>query len=89
MELEQLRVFLAVAEHESFSAAARALFVSHSTTSRAVAALERELGAALLLREGRTVRLTREGEILSEDARRVLALVEEMKEKVKTVRSEE
>ena len=89
MELEQLRIFLAVAEHRSFSAAARALFVSHSTTSRAVAALERELGAALLLREGRTVRLTREGEILSEDARRVLALVEEMKEKVKTVRSEE
>ena len=54
-----------------------------------MAALERELGAVLLLREGRTVRLTPEGEILSEDARRVLALVEEMKEKLKTERSEE
>ena len=83
MELEQLRVFLAVAEHESFSAAARALFVSHSTTSRAVAALERELGAALLLREGRTVRLTREGEILQAEAKRLLEQVEELKAAVK------
>ena len=83
MELEQLRIFLAVAEHESFSAAARALFVSHSTTSRAVAALERELGAALLLREGRTVRLTREGEILQAEAKRLLEQVEELKAAVK------
>ena len=83
MELEQLRVFLAVAEHRSFSAAARALFVSHSTTSRAVAALERELGAALLLREGRTVRLTREGEIMQAEAKRVLEQVEELKAAIK------
>ena len=83
MELEQLRIFLAVAEHRSFSAAARALFVSHSTTSRAVAALERELGAALLLREGRTVRLTREGEILQAEAKRLLEQVEELKAAVK------
>ena len=83
MELEQLRIFLAVAEHRSFSAAARALFVSHSTTSRAVAALERELGAALLLREGRTVRLTREGEILQAEAKRLLEQVEELKVAVK------
>ena len=83
MELEQLRIFLAVAERESFSAAARALFVSHSTTSRAVAALERELGAALLLREGRTVRLTREGEIMQAEAKRVLEQVEELKAAIK------
>ena len=43
MEPEQLRIFLAVAEQGSFTAAAKALFVSHSTTSRAVAALEHEL----------------------------------------------
>ncbi len=45
MELEQLRIFLAVAETSSFTGAAKRLFVSHSTTSRAVAALEAELGA--------------------------------------------
>ena len=43
MELEHLRMFLAVAECGSFTEAAKRLFVSHSTTSRAVSALEREL----------------------------------------------
>ena len=44
MELEQLRIFCAVAACRSFTRAAKELFVSHSTTSRAVTALERELG---------------------------------------------
>ena len=39
MELEQIKIFLAVAEEKSFSEAARKLYISHSTTSRAVAAL--------------------------------------------------
>ena len=41
MELEQLRIFCAVAACRSFTRAAKELFVSHSTTSRAVTALER------------------------------------------------
>ena len=54
MELEQLRIFCAVAACRSFTRAAKELFVSHSTTSRAVTALERELGvtgAEALLRD--------------------------------------
>ena len=43
MELEQLRIFCTVAACRSFTRAAGQLFVSHSTTSRAVSALEREL----------------------------------------------
>ena len=42
MELEQLRIFCAVAACRSFTRAAKELFVSHSTTSRAVTALERD-----------------------------------------------
>ena len=83
MEPEQLRIFLAVAEHGSFTAAAKALFVSHSTTSRAVAALERELGAPLFLRHGRSVSLTKAGEMLRPEAERILTLMEEIREKVK------
>ena len=41
MELEQLRIFCAVAACRSFTRAAKELFVSHSTTSRAVTALTR------------------------------------------------
>ena len=83
MEAEQLRIFLAVAEQGSFTAAAKALFVSHSTTSRAVAALERELGTPLFLRQGRSVSLTKAGETLKPEAERILRLMEEIKEIVK------
>ena len=87
MEAEQLRIFLAVAEQGSFTAAAKALFVSHSTTSRAVAALERELGTPLFLRQGRSVSLTQAGETLKPEAERILAMMEEVREKVKNSES--
>ena len=58
MELEQLRIFCTVAACRSFTRAAGQLFVSHSTTSRAVSALERELGVPLLVRDRHTVAQT-------------------------------
>lgn len=64
MELEQLRIFCAVAACRSFTRAAKELFVSHSTTSRAVTALERELGVPLLTRDRHTVALTGAGAVL-------------------------
>ncbi len=84
MELEQLRMFLAVAEAKSFSAAAKVLFVSHSTTSRAVSALERELGKPLMLRRGRAVSLTPAGEVLQREARKILDQAEELKQAVQS-----
>ena len=48
----------------SFTRAAKQLFVSHSTTSRAVSALERELGVPLLARDRHTVALTPAGQTL-------------------------
>ena len=89
MEPEQLRIFLAVAEHGSFTAAAKALFVSHSTTSRAVAALEQELGLPLFLRQGRSVALTQAGETLKPEAERLLALMVEIKQKIQREKEKE
>ena len=88
MELEQLRIFLAVAEQKGFSAAARVLFVSHSTTSRAVAALERELGTPLFERDTRTVSLTPAGETLRAEAEKLLAMAEAAKENVRNKEKE-
>ena len=64
MELEQLRIFCTVAACRSFTRAAGQLFVSPSTTSRAVTALERELGVPLLTRDRHTVALTGAGAVL-------------------------
>ncbi len=76
MELEQLRIFLAVAETSSFTGAAKRLFVSHSTTSRAVAALETELGVRLFTRDRRTVELTEAGRVLCAEGEKLLRAAE-------------
>ncbi len=83
MELEKLRIFLAVAECRSFSLGAKRLYISHSTTSRAVAALEEELGVELLRRDNRVLGLTPAGEYLYEEARKLIASVDGMKEQIK------
>lgn len=88
MELEQLRVFLAAAEAGGFSPAARRLYVSHSTVSRAVASLERELGLPLFLRSNRTQTLTDAGRALEREARRLLAQAEGVKEKMAAFKTE-
>ena len=71
MELEQLRIFVAVAKSGSFSLGAKKLYISHSTTSRAVAALEEELGVRLLERDNHVLGLTKAGEVLLEEAQRI------------------
>jgi len=58
---QALQLFVRVAHMGSFSAAARELGVSQPSASRTVAALERELGAALLVRTTRAVTLTEAG----------------------------
>ena len=82
MELEQLRAFAAVAETGSFTRAAEKLYTSHSSISRAVSALERELGATLLERGNRVAGLTRAGEILLRGAKDILAKEEELKKEI-------
>lgn len=69
MELRKLEIFLAVIDHDGFSAAADELGISQPAVSQAVRALEHELGAALFHRLGRTVRLTDAGEALGAPAR--------------------
>lgn len=86
MEFEQLRIFIAVAEHGSYSAAARDLFVSHSTTSRAVSALENEFGVTLFERGNRILDLTPAGRSLLRDARELLDNAEQLKENLKEFR---
>ncbi len=61
LDLNDLAVFTRVAQLGSFSAAARALAMPVSTTSRKVAQLERQLGVTLLQRTTRKLTLTSQG----------------------------
>ena len=83
MELEQLRIFTALCETGGFSAAARKLYKSHSSVSRAVSALERELGAPLCVRDSRSFALTEAGERLYEGAKALLREAEELEQSVR------
>ena len=71
MDLRQLRALVAVADHASFSAAARSLHTVQSNVSTHIARLERELGVILVERS--TGKLTVEGEAVVERARRIEA----------------
>lgn len=73
MNLKQLEIFLAVAESGSFSRGAETTFLTQSTVSQHIAALEKEFGLKLLDRTGRGALLTEGGKVLSGHARRLLA----------------
>jgi LysR family glycine cleavage system transcriptional activator len=64
LPLSALRAFEAVTRTGSFRAAAADLHLTPSAVSHAVRGLERSLGVLLFVREGRSVRLTGEGEML-------------------------
>lgn len=72
MELRHLRYFCAVAEHQSFTLAARHLHVSQSGVSGQVRDLEKEIGVTLLHRNSRDVSVTAEGAVFLREAREIL-----------------
>src|SRR3569623_1636324 len=76
MTLEQLRIFVAVAEREHVTRAAGALNLTPSAVSAAVSGLEQRHGVALFDRVGRGVLLSQAGRIFLEEARAVLARAE-------------
>ena len=75
--LEAMRAFVAVATSGGFASAARQLGLSPPAVTRAVAALETRIGARLLHRTTRVVRLTDAGERFLADCRRIIAEVED------------
>lgn len=77
MELEQLRQFLKVIEHQNFTRAARAVGLSQPALSRSIARLEADLGQPVFERQGRQVTLTETGQLLRARAHQILALVDD------------
>jgi DNA-binding transcriptional LysR family regulator len=73
MELRQVEHFLAVVEHGSFTAAARATRIVQSALSTSIRNLERELGTALFERTTRRVTVSEAGQAFLPRARRVVA----------------
>jgi len=73
MDLNLVRTFSRVVEAQSFTAAARSLGMPKSSVSRAVSRLEEELGARLIERTTRQLKLTMTGRAYYDGAARALA----------------
>jgi DNA-binding transcriptional LysR family regulator len=73
MTLEQLRIFVAVAERQHVTQAARALNLAQSAVSHAIATLETRHDTKLFDRVGRRIELTEAGRVFLAEARAVLA----------------
>lgn len=76
LEIRQLRYFISVAEHKSFTKAANELFVVQSAVSQQIASLEDELGIKLFNRNKRVVELTEAGKVFFYEAVRLLEQAE-------------
>ena len=86
MELRTLRAFVEVVRQGGFSQAAKVVFATQSTVSKAVKQLEEELGLPLLDRLGHKSRLTAAGEIVYRRAVRLLAEREDLEAELKDLR---
>jgi len=86
MDLRQLGHLLAVVEHRSFSAAARALHTVQSNVSTHVAKLEKELGTVLIDRH--SMEPTAEGSAVVERARRIRTELQAIEDDIVSMRHE-
>ncbi len=83
VDLEDLRAFLAVVEHQSFTAAARALRAPKSSVSKRVASLEARLGVSLFSRTTRSVSVRPVGRALAAEVGAALESIERATERAR------
>lgn len=78
MNFLQIKYFVSVADHKSFTKAASKLYVSQPAISKHIASLEEELGLKLFDRSGKSLRLTNAGDILYNDCKQLLTNFSEL-----------
>lgn len=83
MNIRQLKIYVAVCDLRSFTAAAKALYMTQPAISHVIHDLEAEVGTALLERTPKNINLTQAGLILFEKAKHLLSIYDDL-EKVKS-----
>lgn len=77
LDVDLLRTLVAIAEEGSFNRAARQVFRTPSAVSMQMKKLEEQIGRPIFTRDGRSVALTPDGEVLLGYGRRILKLADE------------
>lgn len=79
METQFLHTFITTVDHGSMAAAARMLNITPAAVAQQIRTLEREIGATLIARVGRTVSVTEEGSRILERSRELLRNVSDLR----------
>ncbi|HXB03315.1 MAG TPA: LysR substrate-binding domain-containing protein [Candidatus Angelobacter sp.] len=85
--LEQVRSFVAVADHEHISRAAASLFLTQGAVTQQVRHFERAVGLQLLERDGRGVRLTDAGKTMAAACRATLRSVQVLEDTAESIKT--
>jgi DNA-binding transcriptional LysR family regulator len=88
LDLEALNVFLAIAEHGSFSEAGRQLHISQSAVSQIIRGLEKKLESQLFLRKGRSAELTEAGQVLVPMAQELISTAQRIEKTILSMQNE-
>ncbi len=83
INLTHLRYFCDAVRLKSLTAAAREHYVSQSAISQGIRSLEQAIGAILSTHQRQSFRLTEQGEVVFEEAKRIFASVEGLKERLR------
>ncbi|OFC69696.1 LysR family transcriptional regulator [Alteromonas confluentis] len=81
-DLTDLRLLVAIADNGNLTKGAETVFLAPSSASHRIKLLERNLGAQLLIREARGVKLTKAGEIVLRHGKKALATLEQMQSEI-------
>src|SRR6267142_2717967 len=86
MQIESLKVFCDLAETESFTKAAQINKVTQSAVSQQITSLERFFKSLLIERSKKKFRLTREGQVLYDYSKQVIATYEALQSKLQEIK---
>lgn len=87
MDIKQLTYFISIVEHHSFSDAAKSLFVTQPTLSQAVKKLETEFSTHLFIQDSNKKQLTKSGQFLYEEGKKLVYQFEELTQKMHQLQS--
>ncbi|WP_028125843.1 LysR family transcriptional regulator [Eremococcus coleocola] len=77
INFQHLNYFLIAAKYQNYSQAADELFINYSTLSKAIAAIENQLGVKLFEKDGRNIKLTKYGKILNASVYAAMTSIED------------
>ena len=82
MDIKHLQYFVSIVDHGGYSPAARSLFITQPTLSQTIKKLESELHTPLFIQQTNGICLTDAGQLLYEDAKKIILQLEETVQKI-------